>query len=63
MQHFIIHIDEAGGDAPLVLSVTVASEARAREVARDWLDRSPRRVAARAWCEGEPVFEISRDGD
>ncbi|MDP2258570.1 MAG: hypothetical protein Q8J89_02485 [Caulobacter sp.] len=61
MQHYIIHIDEAGGDEPLVLSVTVRSDARALEVARDWLARSPNRLVARAWRGDETVFEIARD--
>ena len=39
VQHYIIHIGEAGGEEPLVLSVTVRSDARALEVARDWLAR------------------------
>lgn len=61
MQHYVIHIDEAGGDEPLVLSVTVASEDRALEVARDWLTRSPRHVGARIWCGDRTVYEITRE--
>jgi len=61
MQHYVIHIDEAGGAEPLVLSVTVATDARALEVARDWLNRSPDRLVARAWRGDETVFEITRE--
>jgi hypothetical protein len=61
MQHYLIQIDEAGGDEPLVLNVTVASDARVLEVARDWLARSPRHVSARVWRAGEPVFNLTRD--
>ncbi|MCF8505969.1 MAG: hypothetical protein K9G59_13750 [Caulobacter sp.] len=61
MQHYIIHIDEAGGEEPLVLSVIVATDDRVREVARDWLSRSPDRISARIWRGEEALFEISRD--
>ena len=61
MQHYIIHIDETGGDEPLVLSVVVATDDRVREIARDWLTRSPDRLIARIWRGDEALFEITRD--
>ena len=61
MQTYLIHIDDAAGDEPLVLSVTVATDTRALEVARDWLGRSLDHLGARAFRDGEPLFDITRD--
>lgn len=62
MQHYIIHIDQDRGE-PLVLSVTVASDARALELARDWLGRSDDHRAARVWRGEEHLCDIERRDD
>jgi len=60
MQHYIIHIDQDGGAEPLVLSVTVASDARALELAQEWLARSDDHRAARVWRGDEHLYDIER---
>lgn len=60
-QNYLIHIDETGGDEPLVLFVAAATDTRALEVARDGLSRSPDHPGARASRYGKPLFDIARD--